>query len=96
MLFRSSLDGQYAAFGTVTSGMDIVDKICKDCTDTNQKDVYKRQELGRETVSAYAAAKGGLKMLTRNICSEYGQYNIQCNGIGPVSYTHLDVYKRQD
>jgi len=40
-------------------------------------------ELGRETVSAYAAAKGGLKMLTRNICSEYGQYNIQCNGIGP-------------
>ena len=40
-------------------------------------------ELGRETVSAYAAAKGGLKMLTRNICSEYGQYNIQCNGLGP-------------
>lgn len=40
-------------------------------------------ELGRETVSAYAAAKGGLKMLTRNICSEYGEYNIQCNGLGP-------------
>ncbi|MDR0742902.1 MAG: gluconate 5-dehydrogenase [Tannerella sp.] len=40
-------------------------------------------ELGRETVSAYAAAKGGLKMLTRNIASEYGEYNIQCNGIGP-------------
>ena len=40
-------------------------------------------ELGRETVSAYAAAKGGLKMLTRNICSEFGEYNIQCNGIGP-------------
>jgi gluconate 5-dehydrogenase len=40
-------------------------------------------ELGRETVSAYAAAKGGLKMLTRNICSEYGDKNIQCNGIGP-------------
>ena len=40
-------------------------------------------ELGRETVSAYAAAKGGLKMLTRNICSEYGEANIQCNGIGP-------------
>ncbi len=34
-----SLDGQYAAFGTVTSGMDIVDKICKDCTDTNQNGV---------------------------------------------------------
>lgn len=40
-------------------------------------------ELGRETVSSYAAAKGGLKMLTKNICAEYGAYNIQCNGIGP-------------
>lgn len=40
-------------------------------------------ELGRETVSAYSAAKGGLKMLTRNICSEFGGVNIQCNGIGP-------------
>ena len=40
-------------------------------------------ELGRETVSAYASAKGGLKMLTKNIASEYGGFNIQCNGIGP-------------
>lgn len=40
-------------------------------------------EFGRETVAAYAAAKGGLKMLTKNIASEYGGYNIQCNGIGP-------------
>lgn len=40
-------------------------------------------ELGRETVSAYAAAKGGLKMLTRNICAEFAGANIQCNGIGP-------------
>jgi gluconate 5-dehydrogenase len=40
-------------------------------------------ELGRETVSAYAAAKGGLKMLTKNIASEFGQFNIQCNGLGP-------------
>lgn len=40
-------------------------------------------ELGRETVASYAAAKGGLKMLTKNICSEFAQYNIQCNGIGP-------------
>ena len=40
-------------------------------------------EFGRETVSAYAAAKGGLKMLTKNICAEYGHLNIQCNGIGP-------------
>src|SRR5574344_42124 len=40
-------------------------------------------ELGRETVSAYAAAKGGLKMLTRNIASEWAEHNIQVNGIGP-------------
>lgn len=40
-------------------------------------------EVGRETASAYASAKGGLKMLTKNIASEYGAYNIQCNGIGP-------------
>jgi gluconate 5-dehydrogenase len=40
-------------------------------------------ELGRETVSAYASAKGGLKMLTKNIAAEYGEFNIQCNGIGP-------------
>lgn len=40
-------------------------------------------ELGRETVAGYAAAKGGLKMLTKNICAEFGGANIQCNGIGP-------------
>ena len=38
-------------------------------------------ELGRETVSAYAAAKGGLKMLTRNICSEYGEANISATAL---------------
>lgn len=40
-------------------------------------------ELGRNTVSAYAAAKGGLKMLTRNMATEWAKYNIQANGIGP-------------
>jgi len=40
-------------------------------------------ELGRETVSAYAAAKGGLKMLTKNLACEWGAFNIQVNGIGP-------------
>ena len=40
-------------------------------------------ELGRETVSAYAAAKGGLKLLTRALCAEYADRNIQVNGIGP-------------
>jgi gluconate 5-dehydrogenase len=40
-------------------------------------------ELGRNTVSAYAAAKGGLKMLTRSMATEWARYNIQINGIGP-------------
>ena len=40
-------------------------------------------ELGRNTVSAYAAAKGGLKMLTKNLATEWAKYNIQVNGIGP-------------
>lgn len=40
-------------------------------------------ELGRNSVGAYAAAKGGLKMLTRNMATEWAQHNIQVNGIGP-------------
>ncbi|WP_282112983.1 gluconate 5-dehydrogenase [Maribacter stanieri] len=40
-------------------------------------------ELGRNSVSAYAAAKGGLKMLTRNLATEWAKHNIQVNGIGP-------------
>ncbi len=40
-------------------------------------------ELGRETVSAYASAKGGLKMLTKNLACEWAEFNIQVNGIGP-------------
>ncbi|WP_258103490.1 gluconate 5-dehydrogenase [Marinoscillum sp. MHG1-6] len=40
-------------------------------------------ELGRNSVSAYAAAKGGLKMLTRNMATEWGRHNVQVNGIGP-------------
>lgn len=40
-------------------------------------------EVGRETIAPYAAAKGGLKMLTKNIASEFGHLNIQCNGLGP-------------
>lgn len=40
-------------------------------------------ELGRNSVSAYAAAKGGLKMLTRSLATEWAKHNIQVNGIGP-------------
>ncbi|MDT0630909.1 gluconate 5-dehydrogenase [Rubrivirga sp. S365] len=40
-------------------------------------------ELGRDSVGAYAAAKGGLKMLTQSMATEWGRHNIQVNGIGP-------------
>lgn len=40
-------------------------------------------ELGRNSVGAYAAAKGGLKMLTQNMATEWAKFNIQVNGIGP-------------
>ena len=40
-------------------------------------------ELGRNSVGAYAAAKGGLKMLTRNMATEWARHNVQVNGIGP-------------
>lgn len=40
-------------------------------------------ELGRDTVSAYASAKGGLKMLTKSMATEWAKYNVQANGIGP-------------
>lgn len=40
-------------------------------------------ELGRDSVGAYAAAKGGLKMLTRSMATEWARHNVQVNGIGP-------------
>lgn len=58
--------------GMITKGHGKIINICS-----------MMSELGRETVSAYASAKGGLKMLTKNICAEFGEHNIQCNGIGP-------------
>ena len=42
-----------------------------------------QSELGRATLAPYAAAKGGLKMLTKNMAIEWARYNIQVNGIGP-------------
>jgi gluconate 5-dehydrogenase len=40
-------------------------------------------ELGRNTVGAYAAAKGGLVMLTKNMATEWARFGVQVNGIGP-------------
>jgi gluconate 5-dehydrogenase len=72
-----NLSGQFIMAKTVARGM--VErgsgKIINMCS--------MMSELGRDTVSAYAAAKGGLKMLTRNMATEWARYNIQVNGIGP-------------
>lgn len=42
-----------------------------------------QSELGRPTIAPYAASKGGVKMLTKNMCAEWAQHNIQVNGLGP-------------
>lgn len=48
-------------------------------------------ELGRDNVSAYASAKGGLKMLTKNLATEWAKYNIQVNGIGPGYFATIQT-----
>jgi gluconate 5-dehydrogenase len=42
-----------------------------------------QSELGRPTITPYAASKGGVRMLVRGMATEWGKYNIQVNGIGP-------------
>ncbi len=45
-----------------------------------------QSELGRATITPYAASKGGMKMMTRGMATEWAKYNIQVNGIGPGYY----------
>ncbi|WP_044211365.1 gluconate 5-dehydrogenase [Flammeovirga sp. OC4] len=63
---------KYVAKGMVQRGQGKIINMCS-----------MMSELGRNSVSAYASAKGGLKMLTRNLATEWAKYNIQVNGIGP-------------
>lgn len=79
--FRSVIDvdlvspfimAQRVAKGMVQNGGGKIINICS-----------MMSELGRDTVTAYAAAKGGLKMLTRNLATEWARLNIQVNGMGP-------------
>ena len=42
-----------------------------------------QSELGRPSITPYAASKGGIKMLTKGMATEWGKYNIQTNGLGP-------------
>ncbi len=64
--------GKVVAKGMVERGQGKIINMCS-----------MMSELGRNTVSAYAAAKGGLKMLTRSMATEWARFNIQINGIGP-------------
>ena len=51
-----------------------------------------QSELARPSIAPYAASKGGLKMLTRAMATEWAKYNIQVNGIGP-GYFKTDMTK---
>lgn len=51
-----------------------------------------QSELGRNSITPYAASKGGLKMMTKGFATEWGKYNIQVNGIGP-GYFITDMTK---
>jgi gluconate 5-dehydrogenase len=63
---------KHAVIGMMARGAGKIINICS-----------MMSELGRDTVGAYAAAKGGLKMLTQNMATEWARHNIQVNGIGP-------------
>lgn len=39
--------------------------------------------LARPTVAPYAASKGGMAMLTRQMCAEWAPAGLQCNAIAP-------------
>ena len=64
--------GKYVAQGMIKNGGGKIINICS-----------LMSEIGRDTVAAYAAAKGGLKMLTKSMATEWARHNIQINGIGP-------------
>jgi len=66
------LVGQQVARGMIARGAGKIINICS-----------LMSEVGRPTIAPYATAKGGLKMLTRAMATEWAQYNIQVNGIGP-------------
>jgi gluconate 5-dehydrogenase len=42
-----------------------------------------QSELGRPNIAPYAASKGAVKMLTKGMAIDWGQYGIQVNGLGP-------------
>ena len=51
-----------------------------------------QSELGRPTIAPYAASKGGIKMLTKGMATDWAKYNIQVNGNGP-GYFKIELPK---
>jgi gluconate 5-dehydrogenase len=97
--FIPKIEAEVAPIDILVNNAGIIKRIpflemeAKDFTDVIDVDLTgpfimcsMMSELGRNTVSGYAAAKGGLKMLTRNLATELARYNIQVNGIGPGYY----------
>jgi gluconate 5-dehydrogenase len=87
-MLEMALDEWNQVINTNLTGVFIMSKaVVKNMVTRQQGKVINlcsmMSELGRNTVGAYAAAKGGLKMLTRNMATEWAKYNIQVNGIGP-------------
>jgi gluconate 5-dehydrogenase len=40
-------------------------------------------EAGRPSIAPYTASKGGVKMLTKALATEWARFNVQVNGLGP-------------
>lgn len=51
-----------------------------------------QSELARPTIAPYTASKGGLKMLTKGMATDWGKYNIQVNAIAP-GYFKTEITK---
>jgi gluconate 5-dehydrogenase len=71
-LIAAFIVSKHVAKGMITRGHGKIINMCS-----------MMSELGRDTTSAYASAKGGLKMLTKSMATEWAKFNIQVNAIGP-------------
>ena len=79
-------DFEKSLHGNLTHYFELVHETCPYLKESKGSIVNIASKValtGQGKTTAYAAAKGALKMLTKNIASEYGEYNIQCNGMGP-------------
>ena len=76
-LQEANFDGPFLVTRTVVPGMKVrrrgkIINICSLASD-----------IGRPNIVAYAASKGGLRMMTRALAVELAPHNVQVNGISP-------------